>query len=86
MSGRRFSCGLLSTVALSAARYQLRQLKVNLLEASAADAHAALDDYARRYPEMVGATWYATSTQDELAGFYRAWARCQQQQRRMLFP
>ncbi len=42
-------------MALSAARYQLRQLKVNLLEASAADAHAALDDYARRYPEMVGA-------------------------------
>jgi hypothetical protein len=39
-------------VALSAARYQLRQLKVNLLEVSAADAHAALDDYARRYPEM----------------------------------
>ncbi len=33
-------------VALSAARYQLRQLKVNPLEASAADAHAALDDYA----------------------------------------
>ncbi len=48
-------------VALSAARYQLRQLKVNLLEVSAADAHAALDDYTRRYPEMVGAKWYATA-------------------------
>jgi hypothetical protein len=71
-------------LALSAARYQLRQLKVNLLEASAADAHAALDDYARRYPEMGGAQWYVTATQDELAGFYRAWAKWQQEHRRML--
>ncbi len=48
---------------------------VAYLEASAANAHAALDDYARRYPEMVAAQWYVTSTQDELAGFYRAWAK-----------
>jgi hypothetical protein len=41
--------------ALSAARYHLRQLKVNPLEASAADAHAVLEEYARRSPEMVGA-------------------------------
>jgi len=40
-------------VALSTARYQLRQLKVNLLEASAADAHAALDDNARHYQPHV---------------------------------
>jgi hypothetical protein len=49
-------------VASSAAHYQLRRLKANLLEAFAADAHAALDDYARRYPEMVGAQWYHTAT------------------------
>jgi hypothetical protein len=34
-------------VALSIARYQLRQVHVNLLEASAFDAHIALDEYAR---------------------------------------
>jgi len=46
---------------------------VNLLEASAADAHAALDDYARRYPEMVGAKWYLSANEDELCLFYRDW-------------
>lgn len=39
-------------VALSAARNQLRQLQVNLLAVSAADGHAALDDYAKRYPAI----------------------------------
>ena len=47
-------------IALSMARYQLRQLKVNLLEASALDAHQALDDYTRRYPALVGSQWYRT--------------------------
>lgn len=73
-------------VALGAARYQLRQLKVNLLEASAADAHAALEDYVRRYPEMVGAQWYRTATEEEITGFYHAWARWQRQQRQLLLP
>ena len=72
--------------ALSCARYQLRQLKVNLLEASAADAHVALEEYVRRYPEMVGSQWYRTATEDELTGFYHAWARWQRQQRRLLLP
>jgi len=73
-------------VALSTARYQLRQLKVNLLEASAADAHAALDDNARRYPEMVGAKWYRSASEDELRLFYRDWCNWQQQWGQMLDP
>jgi len=73
-------------VALSCARYQLRQLKVNLLEASAADAHAALEEYVRRYPGMVGAQWYRTATEDEITGFYRTWSAWQRQQRRLLLP
>ena len=73
-------------VALSCARYQLRQLKVNPLEASAADAHAALEEYVHRYPEMVGSQWYRTATEDELTGFYHAWSAWQQQQRRLLLP
>ncbi len=71
-------------VALSAARYQLRQLQVNLLEVSAADAHAVLDDYARRYPAMVGSQWYHTASESELASFYREWRRWQHQQRCLL--
>jgi len=70
-------------VALSAARYQLRQLKVNLLEVSAADAHAALDDYARRYPEMVGAKWYHSAGEDELRLFYRDWQAWQRRYREL---
>ena len=73
-------------VALSCARYQLRQLKVNPLEASAADAHAALEEYVRRYPEMVGAQCYRTATEEEITGFYRAWVAWQRQQRRLLLP
>ena len=72
--------------ALSAARYHLRQLKVNPLEASAADAHAVLEEYARRSPEMVGAQWYRTATEEEITGFYHAWSAWQRQQRRLLLP
>ena len=71
-------------VALSTARYQLRQLHVNLLEVSALDAHKALDDYARRYPAMVGSQWYHTASERELASFYREWRRWQHQQRCLL--
>jgi hypothetical protein len=71
-------------VALSAARYQLRQLQVNLLAVSAADAHAALDDYARRYPAMVGSQWYHTTSESELASFYREWRRWHHRQRCLL--
>ena len=73
-------------VALSCARYQLRQLKVNPLEVSAADAHAALEEYVHRYPEMVGSQWYRTATEDELTGFYHAWSAWQRQQRCLLLP
>jgi hypothetical protein len=73
-------------VALSCARYQLHQLKVNPLEASAADAHAVLEEYARHSPEMVGAQWYRTATEEEITGFYHAWVRWQRQQRRLLPP
>ena len=52
-------------VALSCARYQLRQLGVNPVEASVTDAHAALEEYVHRYPEMVGAQWYRTATEEE---------------------
>jgi hypothetical protein len=71
-------------VALSIARYQLRQLKVNLLEASAQDAQQVLDDYAQRYPELIGSRWYHTASEDELGSFYRDWRRWQKQQRRLL--
>jgi hypothetical protein len=71
-------------VALSIARYQLRQLHVNLLEASAQDAHDVLDDYARRYPELVVSQWYRTASENELSSFYRDWRRWQKQQRRLL--
>lgn len=63
-------------VALSAVRYQLRKLYVNLLEVSADDAHAALDDYARWYPAIkfyvdevlvfVSSTYRTPSTQTSL--------------------
>jgi hypothetical protein len=58
-------------VASSAARNQLRHLQVNLLEVSADAAHAALEDYARRYPSIVGSQWYHTASESELASFYR---------------
>jgi len=45
-------------VALSCARYQLRQCGVNPVEASAEDAQAALEEYVLRSPEMVGSQWY----------------------------
>jgi hypothetical protein len=70
-------------VALSIAQYQLRQLHVNLLEASAFDAHVALDEYARCYPDLVGWHWYHTASQNELSSFYRDWRRWQRQQRRL---
>src|SRR5436190_128159 len=56
-------------VVLITARYQLRQLHVNLLEVSALDAHKALDDYARRYPAMIGSQWYHTASESELQAF-----------------
>ena len=70
-------------VALSIARYQLRQLHVNLLEASACDAHVALDEYARRYPDLVGSQWYHSASQKDLNCFYREWRRWQKQQRHL---
>src|SRR5215469_16680532 len=48
-------------VALSCARYQLRQLGVDPLEVSAEDAHAALEAYGHRSPEMEGSQWYLLS-------------------------
>jgi hypothetical protein len=71
-------------IALSTARFQLRHLKANLLEASAQDAHQALDDYARQYPDLVGSQWYLTASESELSSFYRDWRRWQRQQRRLL--
>jgi len=60
-------------VALSAAHYQLRQLKVNLLEVSAADAHVVLDDFARKSPDQVVPRWYRMVIEQELGLFYRDW-------------
>jgi hypothetical protein len=62
-------------VALSRVRYQLLQHHLNPLEASARDAHEVLDDYARRFPELVGSQWYHSASQNELNSFYRDWRR-----------
>ncbi len=70
-------------VALGIARYQLRQVHLNLLEASAFDAHVALDEYARRFPDLIGSQGYHTANQSELNCFYREWRRWQKQQRRL---
>ena len=71
-------------VALGASRYYLRQMQIDPLEASAEDAHAALDDYARCYPAMVGSQWYLTATDAELDRFYQDWHTWQRKQRCLL--
>lgn len=38
--------------ALQAARYQLRRMKFDVYQATAREAHHALDEYARLYPAM----------------------------------
>lgn len=68
-------------VALQAARYMLRRMKVDLLCATAEDAHRALDDYARQYGAMVGSQWYHAASDEQLTLFYRDWQRWQQQQK-----
>ena len=67
-------------VALSAARYYLRRMQINPLEVSAQEAHAALDDYARLYPVMVGSQWYGSASEQELSQFYRDWESWQRRQ------
>lgn len=68
-------------LALAAARYQLRQFHCDPLECTAADAHQALDDYARRYRAMAAAQWYYNADDAQLRLFYQDWQRwqCKQQ-------
>jgi len=68
-------------VALSAARYQLRRLHLNPVDVSAEDAHAALDDYARLYRNMVASEWYRVADEVQLTLFYRDWVAWQRRSR-----
>jgi hypothetical protein len=57
---------------------------VNLLEATAEDAHKTLDDYARLYRNAYPSQWYHTATDEQLDLFYADWKRWQRKQRQLL--
>lgn len=71
-------------IALQAARYQLRRMHRDVLQATAQEAHQALDDYARQYRNMVASQWYHAATDAQLSLFYCDWFAWQRQQRAML--
>ncbi len=70
--------------ALGAARYYLRQLQINPVEATAEQAHKALDDYARCYRNAYPSQWYHAATDEQLDLFYADWRRWQHKQRQLL--
>jgi hypothetical protein len=69
--------------ALQAARYQLRRMKFDVYQASAHEAHQALDEYARLYPAMVPSQWYHGASDAQLDLFYKDWCSWQRKQRQV---
>lgn len=68
-------------IAVQAVRSYLRSMGINPASCTAHDAHQALDDVSRGFPELVASHWYRDASHRQVVLFYADWNRWLEEQR-----